>query len=171
MDLSTFLFPLLLASAGHPLSCHPAVHSAVGSAVGSAVNTASDSTGIEGVTYSVTGNQMPSPDRKPGDRALHGIRSTVYVFELTDMGQVVGPGQSPCFTAVNTKLLRKADTDEKGYFRVLLPPGRYSVFTKKGDLYCAGRRDDKNNIAPVDVLPGKMTRVDCRVESDHAAAN
>ena len=161
MDLSTFLFPLLLASAGHPLSCHPAA--------GSAGKSAPDSTGIEGIVYSVTGNQMPSPDKKPGARPQKGIRSTVYVFELTNIQQVVGSSPSPCFTAVKTKLLRKADTDEKGYFQILLPPGSYSVFTKNGDLYCAGRRDDKNNIAPVDVLPGKMTRVDCRVESDHAA--
>ena len=161
MDFTTFLFPLILASAGHPSPWQPSS--------GSAWDPASDSTGIEGVTYSATGNRMPSPDSKPGNRAMVGIRSTVYVFELTNIRQVVGLGQSPCFTAVNTRLVRKADTDERGYFHLLLPPGRYSVFTKKGDLLCAGRRDDKNNIAPVDVLPGKMTRVDCRVESDHAA--
>ncbi|MDP4151456.1 MAG: carboxypeptidase regulatory-like domain-containing protein [Bacteroidota bacterium] len=161
MDLSTFLFTLLLASPADPLPGHALVVSPA--------NAVPDSTGIEGIVYSVTGNQMPSPDHPPGKRARKGIRSTVYIFELTNIRQVAGPASSPCFTAVNTRLIGKANTDEKGYFKLLLPPGRYSVFTKKGDLYCAGRRDDKNNIAPVDVLPGKMTRVDCRVESDHAA--
>jgi hypothetical protein len=127
----------------------------------------SDSTGIQGIVYTLSGNQMPSPDHKPGVQPLAGIRSTIYIFELTNISQVIRLGQSPYFMAVNTKLVRTADTDEKGRFDVLLPPGHYSVFTKKGDLFCAGRRDDKNNIAPVDVLPGRMTRVDCRVESDH----
>jgi hypothetical protein len=64
-------------------------------------------------------------------------------------------------------LIRQANTDDKGNFSILLPPGTYSVFTKKGDLFYATRRDEKNNIAPVKVLPRKMTRVDCKVESDH----
>ena len=57
-------------------------------------------------------------------------------------------------------------TDEKGNFNIPLPPGTYSVFTKKGNLFYATRRDEQNNIAPVKVLPGKMTRVDCSVESN-----
>jgi hypothetical protein len=126
-----------------------------------------DSTGIQGIVYLVSGNHMPSPDTKPGAQPLAGLRSTIYIFELTNISQVIRLGQSSCYASVNTKLVLKADTDEKGRFDVLLRPGHYSVFTKKGDLFCAGRRDDKNNIAPVDVLPGKMTRVDCRVESDH----
>jgi hypothetical protein len=73
------------------------------------------------------------------------------------------------YRSVQTPLVRQTDTDDSGHFRILLPPGTYSVFTKKGSLFYATRRDEKNNIAPVEVLPGKMTRVDCSVESDHAA--
>ncbi|HMH22698.1 MAG TPA: hypothetical protein VK563_13020 [Puia sp.] len=126
-----------------------------------------DSTGIKGYVYSVSGNQMPSPSRKPSSHHGTGIRSVLYIFRLTNTGQVVRQGQSPWYTAVNTALVRVADTDDKGYFNVLLPPGRYSVFTKKGDLFYASRMDEKNNIAPVEVLPGKMTELECRVESDH----
>jgi hypothetical protein len=129
----------------------------------------SDSTGIEGIAYAVSGNRMPSPDLHPGPRPLSGVRATICVFELTNGSQVVPSGQSPCYTAVNTKLVRQADTDDTGHFIVLLEPGRYSVFSKKGGLFCAGRRDDKNNIAPVDVVAGKMTYVECRVETDHKA--
>jgi hypothetical protein len=131
--------------------------------------TVSDSTGIEGIAYTVTGNRMPSPDLPAVSRPLRGIRSTICVFELTNSSQVVPSGPSPCYTAVNTKLVRQADTDDKGRFTLLLAPGRYSVFSKKGGLFCAGRRDDKNNIAPVDVVAGKMTTVECRVETDHKA--
>jgi hypothetical protein len=94
-------------------------------------------------------------------------KAIICVFVLTNDSQVVRQGTSPYCEAVHTRLIRQADTDDKGNFSILLPPGTYSVFTKKGDLFYATRRDEKNNIAPVKVLPGKMTRVDCKVESDH----
>jgi hypothetical protein len=146
--------------------------------------------GIEGRVYQLSGNQMPSPRRhRPlpdtPSAASHpstdtpsavpslpkpngtGVAATVCVFELTNDSQVVRQGTSPYCQAVRTRLIRQTNTDDKGNFSILLPPGTYSVFTKKGDLFYATRRDEKNNIAPVEVLPGQMTRVDCRVESDH----
>jgi hypothetical protein len=121
--------------------------------------------GIDGIVYAAGGNHMPSPRFKPG--TPRGIRSTVYIFELTDLNQVTRQGSSPYYTSVRTKLVRQAGTDSTGHFQVLLPPGSYSLFTKKGNLFYASRMDEKNNIAPVEVKPGKMTRVECRVESDH----
>ena len=127
-----------------------------------------DSTGIEGMVFSPSGNQMPSPHRKPGPRK--GRKSTIYIFTLTGSDQVTSLDGSPYYySAVKTRMVRQADTDSNGYFKLLLPAGLYSIFTKKGDLFYASRRDDKNNIAPVEVRPGKMTKVDCRVESDHKA--
>lgn len=127
-----------------------------------------DGTGIEGSVYSASGNQMPAPHRKPGLRK--GLRSTIYVFTLTGSDQVTRLAGSPYYySAIKTPMVGQADTDTNGYFSLLLPVGRYSIFTKKGDLYYASRRDDKNNIAPVEVSPGKMTRVDCQVASDHPA--
>ncbi|MEO8417024.1 MAG: hypothetical protein ABI472_25395, partial [Ginsengibacter sp.] len=42
--------------------------------------------GMEGYLYKVSGNQMPSPDIKPAPPA--GIKSTLYVYELTNISQV-----------------------------------------------------------------------------------
>jgi hypothetical protein len=139
--------------------------------------------GIEGTVYQVSGNRMPSPRRPPGTAAADtpsnfsaptppegpGVKAIVCIFELTNDSQVIRRGTSPYCEAVHTRLIRQANTDDKGNFSILLPPGTYSVFTKKGDLFYATRRDEKNDIAPVKVLPGKMTRVDCKVESDHKA--
>jgi hypothetical protein len=133
--------------------------------------------GIEGRVFLLSGDRMPS--NSPGRRsdsvsaagrppdAGSGVASTVCVFELTNDSQVVRQGTSPWCQAVHTRLIRQTDTDDKGNFSILLSPGTYSVFTKKGDLFYATRRDEKNNIAPVVVMPGKMTRVNCSVESDH----
>jgi hypothetical protein len=126
-----------------------------------------DSSGIEGVVYSVAGNRMPSPSLKPGPHPGTGVRSVLCIFRLTNTSQVTRQGQSPYYSAVSTQLVRQAETDDKGHFILLLPPGKYSLFTKKGDLFYASRMDEKNNIFPVQVLPGKMTKLECRVESDH----
>jgi hypothetical protein len=123
--------------------------------------------GIEGIARRISGNQMPSPRQKRG--LPPGVHSTICVFRLTNQSQVTGAEKTGLYCSVQTPLVRQADTDDSGRFRILLPPGTYSVFTKKGSLFYATRRDEKNNIAPVEVLPGKMTRVDCSVESDHAA--
>jgi hypothetical protein len=123
--------------------------------------------GIEGTARRISGNQMPSPRYKPGP--LPGSPTTICVFRLTTQSQVTGTGRTGLYRSVQTPLVKQVDTDDSGRFRILLPPGTYSVFTKKGSLFYATRRDEKNNIAPVEVLPGKMTRVDCSVESDHAA--
>lgn len=148
--------------------------------------------GITGIVYRISGNQMPAPNRRPrptvdtggnpadsshpsggtnpsaGSHPPAGIKATVCIFQLTSESQVVpqGPG-SPYYRTVRSPLVRQIETDDKGYFQVFLPPGTYSVFTKNGELFYASRRDEKNHIAPVEVLPGKMTRVQCSVESDH----
>lgn len=129
--------------------------------------------GIRGIVYSRGGNHMPAPNRRvdssaPGSPTIHGVRATVYVFGLASDSQVVHVDPTH-YRAVLTPLISRVETDERGQFQVFLPPGTYSVFTKKGDLFYASRRDEKNHIAPVDVLPGKMTRVLCSVESDHKA--
>jgi hypothetical protein len=131
----------------------------------------SQTSGIEGKVYLLAGNLMPSPPRSPGDTIRRpaegpGVKGTVCVFALTNDNQVTRHGTSPWCEAVRTRLIRQVDTDDKGNFNILLPPGTYSVFTKKGNLFYASRRDEQNNIAPVKVLPGKMTRLDCSVESN-----
>jgi hypothetical protein len=126
--------------------------------------------GIIGTVTSSSGNHMPAPNRPVSPNPPAGIRATVCIYELTSDSQVqhVSEG-SPYYRTIHTRLIRQIDTDEKGLFQVTVPPGTYSVFIKKGDLFYASRRDEKNNIAPVEVLPGKMTRVQCSVESNHKA--
>jgi hypothetical protein len=121
--------------------------------------------GIKGTVYRVGGNRMPDPHHPAGPPTT--TRSTVYIFELTNISQVHRQGSTPYYTSISTRLAGKTDTDDKGFFQIGLPPGAYSLFTRKGDLYYASRMDEKNNIAPVEVLPGKVTPVECRVESDH----
>jgi hypothetical protein len=122
--------------------------------------------GIEGIVRRPAGNHMPSPRFHPAPPA--GVKATVCIFPLTNDRQATKAGKPGLYAALQTNLIRQIDTDDSGRFRIELPPGTYSVFTKKGKLFYATRRDEKNNIAPVEVLAGKMTPVECSVESDHA---
>jgi hypothetical protein len=121
--------------------------------------------GIAGTVYRVGGNHMPDPHHPA--RPPAGVRAAVYVFELTNISQVVRQGSSPYYPSVRTRLIGQTESDDKGHFQLWLAPGFYSLFTKKGNLYYGSRMDEKNDIAPVKVLPGKVTSVECRVESAH----
>lgn len=120
--------------------------------------------GIEGYVFRISGNQMPSPDRKPS--APKGIKTTLYIYQLANISQVIRLGQSAFYSSIKTKLLSKVETDTNGYFKISMEPGRYSLFTKKNELFFANWFDKDNNIAPVEVLPGKMTRVEFTVDYD-----
>ena len=120
--------------------------------------------GIEGTVYLVSGNQMPAPGHKRPP--LPGVQTTLYIYELTNIRQVTRQGQSPYFLAIRTKLIKQVGTDSLGHFRVGLPAGRYSLFTRKNGLYYASGYDTENNIAPVEVFPGRITKADCKTEGD-----
>lgn len=118
--------------------------------------------GIEGRVLLVTGNQMPSPDIPPSQGK--GIKTILYIYQLTNISQVNRVGQSAFYSQVNTKLVKKIQTKENGYFKVKLSPGQYSVFLMKDTVFYANRFDDKNNIAPVEVSRNKMTKIEVKMD-------
>ncbi|HVM88891.1 MAG TPA: hypothetical protein VMT76_11950 [Puia sp.] len=120
--------------------------------------------GIEGYVYRISGNQMPSPDVKP--IPPKGISTFLYIYELTNLSQVQRQGQSAFYYSIPSKLITRIETDTNGYFKINLPAGRYSLFVKKDKLFFANWFDKDNNIAPVEVLPGKFSKVEFRVDYD-----
>jgi hypothetical protein len=113
--------------------------------------------GIEGYVYEVKGNQMPSPDIKRSPPK--GIKTTVYVYELTGPDQVTKHERAGFYSAIHSKLVKKVETNEKGYFKVKLSPGKYSLFTRVDSLFYANLFDQDNRIFPVEVLRKKRTEV------------
>ena len=120
--------------------------------------------GIEGYVYRVSGNQMPSPDKKLSPPK--GIKTTLYIYQITNISQVIKQGQSAFYSSIKTKLVSKIETDTNGYFKISIEPGRYSLFAKKDELFFANWFDKDNNIAPAEVLQGKMTKVEFTVDYD-----
>ena len=135
--------------------------------IGVVLTLALQTQGIEGIVRRPAGNHMPSPRHHPGRPA--GVKAIVCIYSLTNDSQVKKVDGAGRYSHIQTRLIRQIDTDDSGRFRIELPPGTYSIFTRKGNVFYATRRDEKNNIAPVEVLPGKMTRLECSAESDQTA--
>ncbi len=119
--------------------------------------------GIRGKVVEKTGNQMPSPDAPESDgRAL---KTTVYVYESTNISQVDRVGTSSFYTAIHTKLVKTVESDEQGRFVLELPAGNYSLFTRIKDRFYANSFDARNNIAPVSVMEGKVSEVNITISA------
>jgi hypothetical protein len=116
--------------------------------------------GITGHIYLVAGNQMPSPDRPPSPPK--GLKTTLYIYELTNTSQASGEGAF--YKTISTKLVKEVNTDENGYFKAKLKPGRYSLFVKKDDKFYSNIFDEKNNIHPVEVKKGEWAEADFRAD-------
>ena len=121
-------------------------------------------TGARGHVYLVSGNQMPSPDNGPSN--TKGIKTTLYIFGLTNVTEVSRDRNSAFYHDITTELVKQVETDEDGYFKVDLKPGWYSLFVKKGILYYSSQFDEKNNIHPIEVKRGKTTEVVFRASYD-----
>jgi hypothetical protein len=121
-------------------------------------------TGIEGYIFKVSGNRMPSPDVKLSPP--RGIPATLYVYELTNLSQLTRVGETAFYSDIRTRLVKTTLSDASGYFFVSLPPGQYSLFTKKDALFYANYFDGQNNVAPVKVSPGRVTQVNVNVDYD-----
>lgn len=108
--------------------------------------------GLKGYVYWISGNQMPSPDEPPSKPK--GMKTTLYIYQLTNIRDVVRQGESAFYTSISTPLVKEVTTNDKGHFRVKLKPGMYSLFVKKDDLFFSSQLDEKNNIHPVEVKSG-----------------
>jgi hypothetical protein len=120
--------------------------------------------GIQGHIYRIKGNQMPSPDIKPAPPPP--LQTTLYIYELTPRSQVQPTGHASFYSAIRTKLVKTVQSDKKGFFKVRLQPGQYSLFIKKDNLFYANLSDEKDNIAPVTVTAGNFTTIDVRADYD-----
>ncbi len=121
-------------------------------------------TGLEGYIFRITGNRMPSPDAKLSPPK--GIKAVLYIYELTSLSQVTKQGESAFYSSIRTRLVQTVTSNENGYFYASLPPGEYSLFTKKDALYYANNFDGDNHIAPVKVIPHKVAQVNVNVDYD-----
>ena len=103
--------------------------------------------GVKGQLYLVTGNQMPSPDRKHIPRK--GVVREIYIYELTNVAEV--DKEDGFYKKVYTKFVKSQFSKADGTFKIKLPPGKYSLFVKENKGLHANLFDSENNISPFTV--------------------
>jgi len=121
-------------------------------------------TGVEGYIFRISGNRMPSPDAKLSPP--RGEKAILYIYELTSLAQVNRQGETAFYSSIRTRLVKSVYADDRGYFFVSLPPGEYSLFTKKDALFYANSFDGENHISPVRVVQNKVSQVNVNIDYD-----
>jgi hypothetical protein len=113
--------------------------------------------GIEGIVTWKAGNYMPSPDQPMPKNEGSPVVRELWVYELTNSAQIeLNEG----FYKKNTRrLVAKTTTDTLGRYKVRLPVGYYSVFSKEPKGLWANAFDDANNIQAVRVDKRKFTNL------------
>ena len=126
-------------------------------------NSVSEIQGIQGIVTEVTGNQMPMMgEPKPQPK---GIKTTICIYEKTNINEVTQIGSSPVYTTIDTKQVAFVETDSSGAFTLALPVGSYSLFIKQGNQFYANLFDSNNNIALFTVEEGKLTQVTLQINN------
>jgi hypothetical protein len=110
--------------------------------------------GICGKVLWVEGNQMPGPGLKTPAKTV--VRE-IHVYEVATMQQTTR--ENGLFKEIRTNLIATTFSKRDGTFKIKLPSGKYSVFTKEEGGLFANLFDEKGAINPVTVERGKFTNL------------
>ncbi|MBL7847207.1 MAG: carboxypeptidase regulatory-like domain-containing protein [Cyclobacteriaceae bacterium] len=107
--------------------------------------------GLKGQVFWVSGNQMPGPEAvlSPNQGAIRDV----LIYEITNVTDATQVG--PFFRDIKTRLIATIQTKPDGTFKVKLPVGSYSVFTKERNGLYANLFDGKGYINPVVIKEGQ----------------
>lgn len=120
--------------------------------------------GLQGQVFWVSGNQMPGPDAvlSPNQGAVR----EVLIYEITNITDATQVG--PFFRDIKTRLVATVTSKADGTFKVKLPAGSYSVFTREKNGYYANLFDGKGYINPVTIKEGQYAWKTITIDYDAA---
>lgn len=120
--------------------------------------------GLQGQVFWVSGNQMPGPDAvlSPNQGAVR----EVLIYELTNLSDATQVG--PFFRDIKTRLVATITSKSDGTFKIKLPVGSYSVFTREKSGYYANLFDGKGYINPVTIKEGQYAWKTITIDYDAA---
>lgn len=108
--------------------------------------------GLYGQVFWVSGNQMPGPEAVLSPN--QGASREILIYELTKFSDATQVG--PFFRDIKTRLVGTVQSKSDGTFKIKLPAGSYSVFTRERNGCYANLFDQHNNINPVVIKPGNF---------------
>ncbi|MBL7866301.1 MAG: carboxypeptidase regulatory-like domain-containing protein, partial [Cyclobacteriaceae bacterium] len=120
--------------------------------------------GLQGQVFWVSGNQMPGPDAvlSPNQGAVR----EVLIYEITNITDATQIG--PFFRDIKTRLVATTTSKPDGTFKVKLPIGSYSVFTREKNGLYANLFDGKGFINPVTIKEGQYAWKTITIDYDAA---
>lgn len=120
--------------------------------------------GLQGQVFWVSGNQMPSPETvlSPNQGAVREL----VIYELTNVKDATQVG--PFFRDIKTKLVTTTQSKTDGTYKIKLPVGTYSVFTREKSGLYANLFDGEGYINPVIIKPGQYAWKTITIDYDAA---
>lgn len=116
--------------------------------------------GIQGQVFWVSGNQMPGPDKAVS--AQQGTAREIYVYNAVTLPST--QRQDGFFQTIDAVLITQVMTEPDGTFKIKLPPGRYSLFTREEKGLFANLFDQNGCVNCVTVEPKKYSWVTITVD-------
>jgi len=120
--------------------------------------------GIEGVVTFLKGDQMPSPDLPPQSKG-RPYQTKIAVFEAAKGSQAFAIEKGPFYQKITTRLIAEIATNEKGAFKLKLPPGTYSVFIVEGGKYYSNIQNGEGVIGAVTVLKHQFAHLELKMDA------
>lgn len=117
--------------------------------------------GIKGKVTWLEGNQMPTVSDKPIETGAHKgepVIRTIQIFPLVNLADA--KMENGLFDTLEAKPITETTSNEKGEFKIKLPPGEYSVFTVEEDGLFANTFDQNGDIQPIIVKKKKWSKLD-----------
>ena len=116
--------------------------------------------GVTGTVLWFEGNLMPSPGT-PAPKGKPIEREVVFCKPL-GMKEVKKEGA--LYIGLEEQIVKTATSNDKGEFKINLPEGTYSVFTKEEGGYYANSFDGKGMIQTITVKKDEVATLDIKVD-------
>lgn len=117
--------------------------------------------GIKGRITWLEGNQMPKISDAPIQTGVlkgEPVVRTVQIFPLVNLADA--KMENGLFQSIAAKPIAETTSNEKGEFKIKLPPGQYSVFTVEEDGLFANIFDQNGDIQPINIKKKKWSKLD-----------
>ncbi len=120
----------------------------------------SNKQGIIGEVRWVEGNLMPTIGDTTYAARAKGIpiEREVFIYKAIKADDV-NRSKGNFYASISGKLVRRIKSSRDGTFKVMLPPGKYSLFVIEKEGLFANRFDGKNYINPVTVQANNFTEI------------
>lgn len=122
-------------------------------------NAMSQREGIQGQVFWIS-NDQPGPGTQASPE--QGTVREILIYKATTLKDA--SQQDPFFVDIKTELINTVMSAPDGSFKVKLPPGEYSVFTKEQKGLFANLVDRNGCISCIQVLPKKYSWVTITID-------